>query len=257
MSTHRCWTAWKLPIGWSNCLRTFAYSTASFITASAAPRASAARAIMTSSTSASIASAGASASRLTGHTVEFDVEQFPRRIDVGPCRHGDAVGSRVDGVQAGAGRFLGEHQQHGRRGGIGQGGDLAAQRRAIGDGPRTAQRTDRGYRRTASDFSEQPVVRTGPCQGSRRGDRTRQPRPGIERGAQLLGDDAGLDHRHARAVVVLGDEHSRRTETCQAMPHDRRWCPLDRPAWAAHGLPHLPFRRGIAARCRAARPVRR
>ncbi len=42
MSTHKCCTAWKLPMAWPNCLRTFAYSTARFITVWAAPSASAA-----------------------------------------------------------------------------------------------------------------------------------------------------------------------------------------------------------------------
>ncbi len=144
---------------------------------------------------------------------------------MGARRHGHAVRRRVDGIQPGAVALVGEHQQDVGGRGIRKAGDRSAQHdAAVGlhrRRPRSRERPDRGDRGAVGDTRQQRGgVLPAPVRMTRASRRRRVDShgPGMQRGAELLGDDAGLDHRHARAAVLLGDQQPRGAQRGQPAP---------------------------------------
>ena len=108
-STIGCFTAWKKPIGWSNCVRTRAYSAVVWSCHSAAPQRSAATMVRIAGSAASSAAAplpgrGDDAGRVDAHVVERERRLVARQVDDAVGRDRDAGRVGGDGVEPDARR---------------------------------------------------------------------------------------------------------------------------------------------------------
>ena len=235
------------------------------MTARAAPRASAAVAISTSSITAATSCRRRRGQSLRGRRFERDTKLLAGLVDtaLGRYRNARRVGPHREKLWAAV--ILGERQQDVRGGGVGHLGDLAPQHdvAALARGDQSVfalQEADGGDRGAIGDPAQQPGRGIGSADPRQR-PRRRRPR------STTTAPDAGRrlalrprrrprpsSCRRRRAPPVPADR-SCRDRQGHATPRHR--CRSGRRAVRAHDPKSTPFRPESAGWCRAARPARR
>ena len=234
MSAQRCCTAWNAPIGWSNCRRSFAYSTASSSARAAAPTPSTTMAIpIRSTTSATVAVASPVPMPSCRRAVEGDGRDPAGAVDGLLWSHDES-------------RRIGGHEEHAelavRCGGHED--DVRCER--VGDvhlharhyptltvcigaclrfepGPTAVRFVERDRADGLAGCQPGKVVvahRVGTRERdqARSADRTREERAGMQRAAHLLDDDGNVDHAHAGPTERLGNQQAGDAQLAQRGP---------------------------------------